>query len=124
MRVGAVDRNCATLSAIDSTWLKPCIGRSDLCFRRKHRWAKLQNVKSSVGDPVKQKSSKVLGELAYQTETRAADLLRALASIEAAKSRRAILNLARQLAVDRLEAAPSAKNDVRRQLPAQTPRKQ
>ncbi|MEI9929124.1 MAG: helix-turn-helix transcriptional regulator [Rhizomicrobium sp.] len=65
----------------------------------------------SVGDLIgnldKSKSSGSLSkQIAYLTEPGASDLLEAYASIESPKRRRAILNLARQLANDQAETAP------------------
>lgn len=72
----------------------------------------------SVGDLIgnldKSKSSGSLSkQIAYLTEPGASDLLEAYASIESPKRRRAILNLARQLANDQAESAP-AKSSARR----------
>jgi transcriptional regulator with XRE-family HTH domain len=66
----------------------------------------------SVGDLIgnldKSKSSGSFSkQVAYLTEPGASDLLEAYASIESPKRRRAILNLARQLASDQVEAAPA-----------------
>ncbi|HTT98001.1 MAG TPA: helix-turn-helix transcriptional regulator [Rhizomicrobium sp.] len=66
----------------------------------------------SVGDLIgnldKSKSSGSFSkQVAYLTEPGASDLLEAYASIESPKRRRAILNLARQLANDQAEAASS-----------------
>jgi transcriptional regulator with XRE-family HTH domain len=65
----------------------------------------------SVGDLIgnldKSKSSGSFSkQVAYLTEPGASDLLEAYASIESPKRRRAILNLARQLANDQPEVAP------------------
>jgi transcriptional regulator with XRE-family HTH domain len=66
----------------------------------------------SVGDLIgnldKSKSSGSFSkQVAYLTEPGASDLLEAYASIESPKRRRAILNLARQLANDQAEMAAS-----------------
>jgi len=66
----------------------------------------------SVGDLIgnldKTKSSGSFSkQVAYLTEPGASDLLEAYASIESPKRRRAILNLARQLANDQAESAPA-----------------
>jgi len=66
----------------------------------------------SVGDLIgnldKSKSSGSFSkQVAYLTEPGASDLLEAYASIESPKRRRAILNLARQLASDQVETAPA-----------------
>jgi transcriptional regulator with XRE-family HTH domain len=66
----------------------------------------------SVGDLIgnldKSKSSGSFSkQVAYLTEPGASDLLEAYASIESPKRRRAILNLARQLASDQVESAPA-----------------
>ena len=66
----------------------------------------------SVGDLIgnldKSKSSGSFSkQVAFLTEPGASDLLEAYASIESPKRRRAILNLARQLASDQVESAPA-----------------
>lgn len=66
----------------------------------------------SVGDLIgnldKSKSSGSFSkQVAFLTEPGASDLLEAYGSIESPKRRRAILNLARQLASDQVESAPA-----------------
>ena len=73
----------------------------------------------SVGDLIgnldKSKSSGSFSkQVAYLTEPGASDLLEAYASIDSSKRRRAILNLARQLANDQAEQAAAAKPAARR----------
>jgi transcriptional regulator with XRE-family HTH domain len=72
----------------------------------------------SVGDLIgnldKSKSSGSFSkQVAYLTQPGASDLLEAYASIESPKRRRAILNLARQLASDQAEAAPKSTRRAR-----------
>jgi transcriptional regulator with XRE-family HTH domain len=68
------------------------------------------SVSDLIGNLDKSKSSASLSrQIAFLTEPGASDLLEAYASIESPKRRRAILNLARQLANDQPEAAAPAR---------------
>ena len=73
------------------------------------------SVSDLVGNLDRSKSSGALSrQIAMLAETGAADLLEAYASIESSKRRRAILNLARQLATDQAEPAkPAGKRGTR-----------
>lgn len=68
------------------------------------------SVADLIGNLDKSKSSASLSrQIAFLTEPGASDLLEAYASIESPKRRRAILNLARQLANDQAEHAAPAR---------------
>ncbi|MBV9993104.1 MAG: helix-turn-helix transcriptional regulator [Alphaproteobacteria bacterium] len=68
------------------------------------------SVADLIGNLDKSKSSASLSrQIAYLTEPGASDLLEAYASIDSPKRRRAILNLARQLANDQQETSPPAR---------------
>ena len=68
------------------------------------------SVADLIGNLDKSKSSASLSrQIAYLTEPGASDLLEAYASIDSPKRRRAILNLARQLANDQQDTAPPAR---------------
>jgi len=67
------------------------------------------SVSDLIGNLDKTKSSGSFSkQVAYLTEPGASDLLEAYASIDSPKRRRAILNLARQLANDQQETAKSS----------------
>ena len=69
------------------------------------------SVADLIGNLDKSKSSASLSrQIAYLTEPGASDLLEAYASIDSPKRRRAILNLARQLANDQQDTAPPARS--------------
>ena len=73
------------------------------------------SVADLIGNLDKSKSSASLSrQIAFLTEPGASDLLEAYASIDSPKRRRAILNLARQLANDQQEPAPARASSSRR----------